>query len=116
MSFYPYSELVGNDLDKNKALNPEQLVSEAERIVYDNRANITQRRLSGIISRLNEFLSGRDFMMNSAQNKQDLIRRTKLVIAEATRKLNGDGRGKRRKTMRKQSKRRRGMRRTRGGR
>jgi hypothetical protein len=112
-----YSELFSNDLDKNRALTPEQLVSEAERIVYNNDQRILYTRLVGIINRMKYFLTGNDFMLNSVGSptkRSELVDRTHRVIKEATRKLGTDGRGKRRKnTMRKQPKRRRSTRRVR---
>jgi hypothetical protein len=115
MSFSPYRELLDGDLDKNKHLTAEQLVTEAEEIIYDNRQRIIFNRLSAIINRLQTFLNGDDFLLNNVKNpesRRKLVERANRVMSEATRKLNNDGRGKRKRTMRRRGpKRRKGTRR-----
>lgn len=112
-----YSGLIGDDLDNTRALTPQQLISAAERIVY-TRDWVAPNRLYGVISRLELFLSNGDFMLSGISNastKSNLEDKARLVIAAAKEKLNKrDGRGKKRKnTMRKQPKKRRGTRRVR---
>ena len=111
-----YSGLIDDDLDNTHALTPQQLISAAERIVY-TRDWVAPNRLYGVISRLELFLSNGDFMLSGISNastKSNLKDKARLVIDAAKEKLNRDGRGKRRKnTMRKQPKKRRGTRRVR---
>ena len=114
MSFSPYRELSHGDLDKDRHLTAEQLVTQAEEII-NQRQRIVYSRLSAIINRLNTFLEGGDFLLNDVKNpdaRRKLEDRANRAIVEATKKLNNDGLGKRKRTMRRKGpKRRKGTRR-----